>query len=556
MSVPGLYELRRASAPGTLLDPGQPHVDEHTAQKPEGGTAKGVRKNPHKVRGALWRTGELLAGLAVAAMFLPVTKLIAYDPTDRTAQISAEATLHMVAVAAGAAIVVGLVVSFRIKDALAGKRLRAVCWSGVSGVASGFVAAGSWFALRGTDYMYGGAFGDARAYLDWTESVMAEGPFAVSANYPPLVMWSAALVAKVLDIPASLALKLLMLALTMAALPLVYLGSRMILPPGWALVPVFASLPLFNPVKPFEALTMALFVVMSIRLLASLSQPSRGRLSDRRRMGAAAGLGAGIGIVCITYSGWFFWCVLACLGLAVHAFFVSPDRLKTLLDALVAAAAFLTSAGVYVFRLVFVVGTMNDDYFYSDTRNDPAYFLLYRGTPGADEYDFTPPAGDFVNVGVFTLLLVAALGGLAAISWDRMSTKFIVFAALSAWVMRMYFASQMYETGLVQLYPRTSRILNFLFVFALGLLVMHVADRFAGPLTSGRRRAATASAAAAVLVLSMAASAITDTHMLSRDDKTAAAATGSWLAWLAHCSGDLSPFVTSDECVHTVWSDP
>ena len=81
--------------------------------------------------------------------------------------------------------------------------------------------------------------------------------------------------------------------------------------------------------------------------------------------------------------------------------------------------------------------------------------------PGTAAYDTWPPPGEFAGVGLFTIVLIGGLAAAIVIGWRRTVLIAIGLPILSAWLMRHLFASWMYETGYVRLYPRTSILILF-----------------------------------------------------------------------------------------------
>lgn len=141
-------------------------------------------------------------------------------------------------------------------------------------------------------------------------------------------------------------------------------------------------------------------------------------------------------------------------------------------------AAFLVVAGRYL-RVMLIEGQTTKDYnFRFDNFTDPAYYLMWR-TDMPGKVGEWPLPGEYGGVGLFALLTFVCLG--AAI-WLGIRTPMVVTIAamfISAWVMRMYIASNMYETQTVQLYTRTNNQLLYCGLLLSALLVHLVAQRMA-----------------------------------------------------------------------------
>jgi hypothetical protein len=103
------------------------------------------------------------------------------------------------------------------------------------------------------------------------------------------------------------------------------------------------------------------------------------------------------------------------------------------------------------------------------------------GTPGP-----WPPPGELAGVGVFSLLLLAGLGVAIWLAGRRTVVLTLSLLLVGAWLMRFWFASQMYATDAVQLYPRTTPQLLYCFLLLVGFAVHFAAQRL--------RQARTASA--------------------------------------------------------------
>jgi hypothetical protein len=156
---------------------------------------------------------------------------------------------------------------------------------------------------------------------------------------------------------------------------------------------------------------------------------------------------------------------------------------------------------------------VQDDYFYFDVATDPAYFAMWKGDlPG--NVTVWPPYGELGGLGVYSLLLFAGFG--TAIAFGRRSAAVITLACViaGAWLLRFYYAHYLYETKLVQLYPRTSIELAYCFAVITGFAIHFIVDHFA-PVR--RPVAAIGALCGLVFVIGAAGSSIADRYMPARE---------------------------------------
>jgi galactan 5-O-arabinofuranosyltransferase len=198
---------------------------------------------------------------------------------------------------------------------------------------------------------------------------------------------------------------------------------------------------------------------------------------------------------------------------------------RALLFVGVAGVSMLALCGYKLLDLLVASGSVKDGYIYFDATVDPAYFAMWRGgLPG--KVGVWPPPGELGGVGLFTIVLCAGLA--AALLLGRRDPVVLVVACCfgGAWLMRFYYASRMFRTGDVRLYPRTSmEILHCLLLLTLLAAVygwQRVRPRLVpapGAVVSGTALASglVAGGCALVLLLGSAASATVDTY-LPRDD--------------------------------------
>jgi hypothetical protein len=420
--------------------------------------------------------GEGLAALGAAALSVQLSRSIVVDPTNRIGQVSGVAGLDLRFVLLGLVVVGGcLLAGWRGGPAWAVAR-RCGC-AAVAGLTTGLIGGGILLALRGTDWPLFANGGDSGQLLRWADSLLAGR--ATPADYPPaifhLIAWGSELTGE----STARSLRWLQVAGTALFGPVSYLTWRLLVAPGWALaVTLIAALPLLEPYKPYTTVVLVVLVPVLIALLSRLRRA--GEASWRQL--AASGLGAGVvlGLLFLCYSGWFVWSAPGALAatLALFPWRTAPARGLALLGA--AGAGLVVVAAAHLLGLLAAAGSTQDRFFYFDTDVDPAYFAMWRNDlPGP--VGPWPPPGELAGVGVFALLLIVGLGLAVALGGRR--TTIVTLGALlaGAWVLRLWFASQAYATGTVQLYPRTSAeilyCLLLLSVFAVRYGVRRVGER-------------------------------------------------------------------------------
>jgi galactan 5-O-arabinofuranosyltransferase len=190
--------------------------------------------------------------------------------------------------------------------------------------------------------------------------------------------------------------------------------------------------------------------------------------------------------------------------------------------------------------------TTADRNFAFDTRTDPAYFLMWR-TDMPGKVGQWPPPGELGGVGLFSILVFI---GLAVCLWLGLRKPLVITIVLmfaSAWVVRMFFASRMYETGTVQLWLRTDNQLLYcglvLCALAAGLVVRHLmaTGRFPHP------QAAVIGAFCGLLMLfGSVSSSMSDKYMPTKEN------TYRILPWVSHTvrqlDGRCPRYAPNHEC--------
>ncbi|MEO8548972.1 MAG: hypothetical protein ABI678_03340 [Kofleriaceae bacterium] len=487
-----------------------------------------------------WRTLALEAVVAIAtiAIFLALALSVRINPLLRLGQVSGLASLQLRFALIAIPTILAVIALRRSRHFELAVRLACAV---LAGLASAFVAGGVIVALRHTDYCLNAHNGDTGLLALWANGFSAHDPTRYPpAFYPPafphILGWYKDLSGQ----PALYALKDVQIVLTALVGPATYLAWRRLLRPMWALaIGVVATLVLVEPYKPYEGLVLVILVPVLIQLAQAL------RTAEDRTIQqlAKAGLGYGLvlGALFLLYSGWFKW---SAPGFIVAALWLIPWR-----DRRWRAPAILAGVTIVVFVAMVwgylgdihsygkATGTgalpglgggkpmIQDDYIYFDVLVDPTYFALWKGDlPGPTT--IWPPVGELGGIGVYTLILFAGFG--TAIALCRGRTPVIALAAIlvGAWLMRFWYAHHVYDTHLVQLYPRTSIELAYGFVLMVGFAVYYAAER----VVRERPVAYTIGALAAfAFVFGTAGSAIADRYMPSNESYGL-----GLLAWQAH----------------------
>jgi galactan 5-O-arabinofuranosyltransferase len=393
---------------------------------------------------------ELCVSLVAAAGLTWSSQNIRVDPLDRIGQVSGLASIGFRFVLAVLACVTVLHVASRVRGGAAFELTsRGVC-AALAGLTTGFIAGGVVVALRGTPFGLNGTIADAGRLARWATAEQRGEPWPF---YPPLPVQGLALYSRVFDLPPEYALKHLQIIGTAIVGPIAYASWRPLLSPVWALgIGIVSALPLVEAYKPYTHLTLMVFFPLLVGFLSWLRRS--GEL-DYRTLAIVGGLsGAAFGLIYRAYFGWFQWSAPGAIAAILVLFPWRGGGLARgacLLGS--AGAAFAPLAGPLLWQGL--KEGFRDDFFYFDTYTNPAYFAMWRwDLPG--RVGPWPPPGEFGGVGVFTLLLAAGVG--VAIALGRRHVVVITAAYLmaGAWLLRFWYAQRMFETKLVQLFPRTT----------------------------------------------------------------------------------------------------
>ncbi len=437
-----------------------------------------------RTRGCLLILAEAAVGL-VSCLLLPLlVRHLDVNPMNRLGQVSGLAAIQLRFALAGVALLAVLLMAQRLRGgSLFEIAIRLSC-SALAGLASGFVAAGAVVSLLGTPWPMFGLNGDTGRIVAWATSIM-HGHGDPVPVYPPLSLYGLAGLAKIFYAGnAAYAFKGMEILGAAIIGPLSYLAWRMLFRPMWALIiGVVPMMALIDSYKPYDAAVLIIFPPVLAALLRALR---RAPGEDwRLLLLKAAGLGLVLGLLFLTYSGWFVW---SALGIVVAMLLLFPwhsgrsGRLRGLAVAGTTAVAFLLVAGWYAVILLQNAGTVDRNYGF-DAYTDPAYFAMWRtDLPGTVTQ--WPPPGEIGGVSLFTALLFVALGVTLWLGLRRSAVVAIACIFASAWLMRLYFVARMYSTGEVQLWIRTDNQLLYCGLVFIGLAAYLIAVRLVGAKTA------------------------------------------------------------------------
>ncbi|MFR9803233.1 hypothetical protein ACL02T_13150 [Pseudonocardia sp. RS010] len=461
---------------------------------------------------------EAVSAVGAAALLLLFGRTVTVDPLDRVGQVSGLAGLDLRFLVLALPVVL-LVAAAGAEPAWRATAFRLGC-AVLAGLATGLVAAGVALALRGTTWPLFADAGDSGRLAEWAEVLRTTGNIPVS--YPPGILH---LVARLTDwsgMSTASALRWWQIAGTALFGPVAYLAWRLVLGPGWALaVTLVAAVPLIEPYKPHANVVLVVLLPLLVALVGTLRRSAD--LPWGRILATGAGLGVAAGLLFLLYYGWFVWSVPGAL-VAALALFPWRRAARGAVLVLVAAASFLVVVGRQLVDMLANASSTRDTYFYFDTFVDPAYISMWRSDLPGDVGTWPPP-GELGGVGVFAVLLVVGL--CAAVGLAGRSTTVVVMCSflVSAWLLRLWLASQMYGTQSVQLWPRTSAQILFCLLVLTVLAVRAAAKRVRAAQASGSRVRGTRAGlphagvlAGAVLLALWMGSSVADRHMPRADN--------------------------------------
>lgn len=397
---------------------------------------------------------EAICAFGVALALTAAGALLDLDPISRVAQVSILAHQQFAAAVVGIVLIAVLLLAASVRIGRATSAARRLVWASTAGIASGVVGGGTAAALHGTPWPLYAANGDSGQVLRWAYETLT-GTGGVAGQYPPGAVNALVWTSQLFNWELAPSQKFVEIVGVSAIGPLAYLAWRMLLPPSWAAAVGFASsAPFLDPYKPLASISL---VVATPTLIALILTLRKSRTRDWRYLfGQAVLLGAVLGLVFLTYSGWFVWCAP---GVAVAGLFAFPwsHWRRGLVVTAASVGAFAAVSATYLVSFISSPGVV-DKYKYFDTSTDPAYFAAWLGDLTGPVAQW-PPYGEFGGVGLFTIGLAAGLGAAIALGWRSWAVRTTALVFVGAWLVRFWIAGRMASTGLVQLYPRTSTVL-------------------------------------------------------------------------------------------------
>ncbi|MDH6580141.1 hypothetical protein [Kitasatospora sp. MAP5-34] len=455
-------------------------ADAHVDADPDPATGSPpARRHPRTLLAPL---GEAVVALAVGVGFMVWARNISVDPLIRIGQVSGLAKLQFRAALVALPVLAVVLYAAHRADRRHYRLLLRLGCAAVAGLGTGIVAGGIAVALRGTPWGLGGQDGDPGTLQSYAESFLrGEG---LPDIYPPGFIVLLAEWARYLRHgQVGFALKDVQLLLSAVFGPISYLAWRSLLRPAWALaVALPASILFLDPIRPYSHLVMVALVPVLGRLLTELTRV-RGR-SVRSALLRGAAIGVVLGVLFLTYSGWFVWSVP---GVLVVTLALVPWRHGR--AALVRAAALLGAAGVtaglvgasLLLRMVANGANAVDRYAYFDVYVDPGYVMGWRsdrsGWPASWAW---PPPGGLAGQDAVTLLVLAGLALALALGLRRPPVIAALGCLASAWVLRFWFAGHMQRDQAVMLYPRTTWLILYCLLTLTVLAAMLVAGGVGG----------------------------------------------------------------------------
>lgn len=458
-----------------------------------------------------WRRTALVAaegaiGVGVALLFVAWSRSVDANPLDQIAQVSVLAHLQLQLWVLGAAAIVIALAGVRWAGHRFAPLAEPIACAIVSGVATSIVAGAILVGLNGTPWGVGGRSHDSNNLAHWA-TALSDGHSITSPIYPPAYVYALSWLSDLTGQPAYYALKDLQILGTALLGPIAYLAWRMVLRPLWALgAGTVAVLPVLDGYKPAGALVVAVSIPLFVAVTSAFRRSAT--LPVPALVGLGVGLGALAGLLILTHPVYVLW---PAPGVAAAVVLLTPWR-RARWRAGVLALAGLASVGVisgpYLYRFLTGVADTTENYFYFDALQEPAYFLMWRGSsrPPGD----WPIPGEVGGVGVLGLLVAVAIGVALALAYQRSLVATVVLCFASVWVFRFYTAARMSALHEVRLWPRTSVILMYCALLLIGAAVFAVWRR----LGRGRPPAvALGVVVAALLVFGMAGSATASRYL-------------------------------------------
>lgn len=495
-------------------------------------------------RRALFFLGEVVVSIGMAILMVLLARRLEINPMDRIGQVSGLAALQLRYALLALVFLIGVIVAARSRWVVLSPLAQRLAAAAVAGLTTGLIAGGVAVALKGSHWGLNASYGDSAAITRTVRLVMDTG--SMQADYPPGSIYALAWYSELTGSTPDQALKAAQILGTALFGPIAYLTWRLLLSPLWALgIGIVPALPLIEPYKYYVTIMLVVLIPVLLKLLQQLRRAAS--IPWSRLILSGVGIGSAIGLIFLIYSGWFVW---SAPGVLVAALVIFPWRtgfLRGLTLTLVTTATFVLVSSRHLFGLLTASSSVKDQYYHIDTWVEPTYFVMGKGDlPGANPGPWPPP-GELGGVGLFTLLLFAGLVALIVVARHRTIVIALSSIIAGAWVLRFHFASQMYGTDSVQLYPRTSTQLLYCFLLAFGFAIYYIArsETIRARLTKLSPATASIGALAGLMLLTASAgSAIGDKYMPRSDNSVGSLAYNSHV--LRSPEGKCSRFATPD----------
>jgi hypothetical protein len=501
--------------------------------------------------------GEILVAIAAAVLSVWLSRTIDVNPLDRVGQVSGLAALALRFCLLGGLVLAVLLLAALTARPAVFRLISGLACAATAGLITGFVAGGLVVALSGTAWPMFADVGDAGNIAGWVDLLRAGE--SMPADYPPAAIYLMAWLGELTGQTSSEALRALQIMGAALFGPAAYLAWRLLLSPPWALgIGLVSALPLMEVYKPYANIVLVVLLPVVVTFLRTLRKAAS--VSPWRIPLAGAAFGAASGVLCLTYSGWFLWLAPGVLAAMLVLFPWRRGWLRGTMVLGVTGVVFVAVTFSHLVGMTRAAGTVKDRFFYFDTATEPAYIAMWRGdTPG--NVGPWPPFGELAGVGVFSVLLVVGLGVAVALAGRRTVVVTIGCCMFSAWILRFWLASQMYATGTVQLYPRTTAVILYCLLLLSGFAVYFAVQRFNRQTTLAangvarlwRQTTAPATGPIVGLVCAMllfglfAGSSLSDRYMPRDDDST------GFLTYVSHFTrqedGTCSTYTAPDSCL-------
>jgi len=453
--------------------------------------------------------------------------MIRVDALTRMGQVSLLAAVSLRLIVFGAVIVGGLVLAAHAKGGAWFARVVPYACAAVAGLASAVVAGGVVAILHRTPFAMGATLGgDSAVLASWSDQLNQGTP--IPGVYPPMQIYLISWISRLFSIDSLYAAKHFQVLGILLVGPLSYGAWRLLLRPVWALgLGVVCALPFIDPYRAYPMMVLLVFIPIVVKFIDGIRTSSSAHWYELVRCGV--GFGLAFGLLFLMYSGWVQW---SAPGILLAVMFYMPWRDRpshALILASITALLFFAMTFHYLSAVVHA-SAIHDDYMYFDATVDPSYIAMWRGSqPGS--VPMWPPPGELGGVGLFTVLLTAGTGTAIWLGSKRTLVVTVSLILGCTWLWRMWCAHHLYETKLVQLYPRTTGELLYgamiLTGFSIYLAIEHLRARQTSAIW--QRPSATVGLVVALLLLIMSTGSATTDRYNPNSDITYA----GYLSWVA-----------------------